>query len=74
MLCDDGAQPQLEPGGVDPNGYAVFGWDNLNAFIIAAQQLVSNQPRRERALLLRPRDGRQRRVSHVRADQPLDLP
>ena len=25
FFIDDGAQPQLEPGGVDPNGYAVFG-------------------------------------------------
>ncbi len=25
FFIDDGAQPQLEPGGVDPNGYAAFG-------------------------------------------------
>jgi len=25
FFIDDGAQPSLEPGGVDPNGYAVFG-------------------------------------------------
>jgi len=26
FFIDDGAQPQLEPGGVDPDGYAVFGY------------------------------------------------
>jgi parallel beta-helix repeat protein len=36
----------------DGNGYAVFGWDNLNSFIIAAQQLVTNQPLRQRDWLI----------------------
>jgi parallel beta-helix repeat protein len=36
----------------DGNGYAVFGWDNLNAFIIAAQQLVTKQPRYQRDWLI----------------------
>jgi parallel beta-helix repeat protein len=36
----------------DGNGYAVFGWDNLNSFVIAAQQLATNQPRHERGWLI----------------------
>jgi parallel beta-helix repeat protein len=36
----------------DGNGYAVFGWDNLNSFIIAADQLATNQPRHQRDFLI----------------------
>jgi parallel beta-helix repeat protein len=36
----------------DGNGFAVFGWDNLNSFVIAAQQLVTNQPRYQRDWLI----------------------
>ena len=36
----------------DGNGYAVFGWDNLNAFIIAAEQLTLAQPRYQRDWLI----------------------
>jgi parallel beta-helix repeat protein len=36
----------------DGNGFAVFGWDNLNSFIIAADQLSTNQPRYQRNFLI----------------------
>ena len=38
--------------GSDGDGYAVFGWDNLNSFVIAAQQLTIALPRYQRDWLI----------------------